>query len=401
MVRTDVLVVGGGVAGACFAHHAAEAGRRVVVVERERQPGGCLASERGPETFWLELGAHTAYNSYGALLEVLEARGLLPRLQPRGKPVLRFLDGDRVLPGANLGALLRRFRKLELLRALPRWFRADPHGVTAGEHYARLVGPTNYERVLGPMLSALPSQRADELPADFLFKKRERRRDVRRSFTLPGGLRTAVVAVLDRPEIDVRAGREATALERAGSGFAASLTDGERIEADVVALAVPPGAAAALLRGVSPDAAAAAGRVREASADSLGCAVSAERVALPYTTFLIPLDDVFHSVVTRDVVPDPTWRGFTFHFRPGLSREARLRRASEVLGVPQSAFEAVHERTHVLPAPRLGHRDLVAEVDRALAGERLAVTGNWLLGLSIEDCAQRSRAEWQRVGAAS
>jgi oxygen-dependent protoporphyrinogen oxidase len=36
-------------------------------------------------------------------------------------------------------------------------------------------------------------------------------------------------------------------------------------------------------------------------------------------------------------------------------------------------------------------------VDRLLAGTRLAVTGNWFAGLSIEDCVQRSRAEWSRV----
>jgi UDP-galactopyranose mutase len=56
----------------------------------------------------------------------------------------------------------------------------------------------------------------------------------------------------------------------------------------------------------------------------------------------------------------------------------------------------------VLPSPVLGHKDVVAGLDAALAAQpRLAVTGNWFAGLSIEDCVQRSRAEWQRVADAA
>jgi UDP-galactopyranose mutase len=42
----------------------------------------------------------------------------------------------------------------------------------------------------------------------------------------------------------------------------------------------------------------------------------------------------------------------------------------------------------------------VEEIDRALAGRKLAVTGNYFAGLAIEDCLLRSNAEWARVGAA-
>jgi UDP-galactopyranose mutase len=163
---------------------------------------------------------------------------------------------------------------------------------------------------------------------------------------------------------------------------------------------VPPGAAAALLREAAPELAGLVARVREAAVDTLGFAVPAPRVAhLPPSTFLVPLQDAFHSVVTRDPVPDPAWRGFAFHFRPGLSPEARRRRAAEVLGIGPGDMVAVAERRTVLPSPVLGHQELVREVDRLLAGSRLALTGNWFAGLAIEDCAQRSRAEWGRIAA--
>ena len=169
----------------------------------------------------------------------------------------------------------------------------------------------------------------------------------------------------------------------------------------MLAIATPPGAAARLLGDAAPELAAQIARVGEVEVTSLGLAVPAPGVEhVPASTFLIPLDDVFYSVVTRDVVPDPVWRGFTFHFKPGLSADDRLRRACEVLGVTAADAGPAVEGTAILPAPALGHRDIVREVDRLLAGGRLAITGNWFGGLSIEDCVQRSRDEWARIAAA-
>jgi UDP-galactopyranose mutase len=400
MIEPDVVVVGGGISGASLAYHAARAGKRVHVVEREERAGGCMASEVSAAGTWYELGAHTCYNSYGAFLEVLEGCGLLEGLQARGKPVLRFLRGDELVGGKNLFLLLRLFGKLELLRSVPGWFGASQEGETVRSYYSRFVGPRNYDRVLGAMLSAVPSQEAHDFPADMLFKRRERRRDVMRSFTLPGGLRTAVEAALARPGIEVSTGRSATALARADGGFALTLSDGERLRAPVVALAVPPGAAAQLLSDVAPEAADVAGRIQEAEVDSLGFVVPLAKVAhVPYSTFLIPLEDAFHSIVTRDVVPDDAWRAFTFHFRPGLSLDERVGRAARVLGLLPADVEAPARRRAVLPSPRLGHAALVTELDRALGGLPLALTGNWFGGLSIEDCVLRSRSEWARVSA--
>ena len=86
-----------------------------------------------------------------------------------------------------------------------------------------------------------------------------------------------------------------------------------------------------------------------------------------------------------------------FHFRPGLGREARLHRMAEVLRLPVEELGQVIEARRTLPAPALGHGDLVAEMDRCLAGGRLALTGNYFAGLAIEDCVQRSVSEWRRV----
>lgn len=401
MERADVLVVGAGISGAAFAAYAARAGRRVVVVEKDPRAGGCLHTRTTESGFWFELGAHTAYNSYREFIGLIEACGLRESLQPRAKPVLRFLDGDSIVPGTNLPVLLRLFDKLELLRAVPRWFGARREGETVRSLYSRLVGPGNYERVLGPMLSAVPSQDAGGFPASMLFKKRERRKDVLRSFTLQGGLQAAVEALLRRPGIELVTGRAIARLSVAGSGWTAALDDGSTLEAGVVAIAAPPSVAAALLRGTQPEIADRCAMIRETAVESLGFAVRAERAtAVPPSTFLIPLKDSFHSVVTRDVVPDPSWRGFTLHFRPEGTSEARRARALQVLRIRAEDLEDAVESRRLLPSPAAGHEAAVREIDARLAGRSLALCGNWFGGLAIEDCVLRSRSEWTRVASA-
>ena len=76
------------------------------------------------------------------------------------------------------------------------------------------------------MFAAVPSQKADELPSDMLFKKRERRKELPRSFTLAGGLQTVVDLLLDDAHITMALSAEATAVEREGEGFRIRFADG-------------------------------------------------------------------------------------------------------------------------------------------------------------------------------
>jgi UDP-galactopyranose mutase len=398
MTKPDVIVVGGGISGLSFAEDAARAGRSVLVLEQGAKVGGCLATHRAASGYWLELGAHTCYNSYAGLAAVIDRCGLRPAVVPRAKTHLRFLDGDALVPGSNLGVLLRLLSWGELARSLPRMFTAQKDGQTVYSYYASIVGRKNYGRVLGPMLSAVPSQSADAFPAGMLFKKRTvRRQDFPRSFTVRSGLSTIAEALAAQPRVTVRLGEAVTLLEPAGAGYRATSASGERWEAPVVAIATPPAAAAALLRGAAPELAVQVARVNEAVVDTLALVVRTGKVRLPESTFLVPRDDLFHSIVTRDPVPDAEWRGFAFHFRPGATAAQRLERALRVLRLARADVEEVAERRTVLPSPVLGHEEVVREVDRLSSGSRLSLTGNWFAGLSIEDCVERSRQEWARI----
>jgi protoporphyrinogen oxidase len=97
-------------------------------------------------------------------------------------------------------------------------------------------------------------------------------------------------------------------------------------------------------------------------------------------------------------VPHPGLRGFTFHFRPQrLDRAAKLDAIARALGSAASDFVGVREKTNRLPAVGLSHLGPIDEIDRLLAGSRLAIAGNFWNGLSIGDCAERAAREGQRL----
>jgi oxygen-dependent protoporphyrinogen oxidase len=400
MENHDVIVIGGGISGLAFAFESAAAGRSTLVLERADRVGGCLATHRTPAGFWFELGAHTCYDSYAALASIIDACGLRGSLIPRGATRLRLFDGDALVPGANLAALLRVIHWGEVLKSLPRAVTAKKDGSTVRGYYSRLVGDRNYEKAVGALLSAVPSQKVDDFPASMIFKSRPtKRRDFPASFTLTNGLRTIPESIAARPGIEVALGQAAVGIEMDGERYAVATGDGKRHVAPLLALATNPSTASSLLRGVAPGLAARIGQVGEAVVETLGFAVRADRVSLPESSFIVPCDDMFHSMVTRDAVPDTAWRGFAFHFRPGFSREEKLRRATALLHLASGDLVDVVEQRSVLPSPALGHADLTAEIDRLCAGRQLCVSGNWFAGLSIEDCVQRSREEWRRVAA--
>ncbi len=391
MSAPDIIVIGGGISGMSFAHYCAKAGRRVLVLDRNAAPGGCLDSFRLESGYWFELGAHTCYNSYQALLAILEERGAIDELRPRTRVPFRLLADGEIRP------LTKELRFLELLSSAPRLLRLSKDGRSVRSYYEPLVGRRNYQRVFGPLFTAVLSHPADDFPADMLFKRRRRRKDVLRSYTLSRGLRSVVEIIARDPRIAFGANLEVRALKRASTGFAVELTDGSAREAKEIALAVPATAAAALLAGVIPEAAAALARIRVSTVDNVGVALRRESTPLEPLAGIVPVDGSFYSAVSRDPVPDPTWRGFALHARPGLAFEEALRRIAQVLKTDREKLEHVAHSQAQLPSPVLGHAEVVRAVDQAIAGSPIYVTGNYFSGLSIEDCVLRSRCEAKRL----
>jgi protoporphyrinogen/coproporphyrinogen III oxidase len=364
------------------------------VLEAENRVGGCIESWRPQADFWLELGAHTAYNSYGALLDALAARGRMAELLPREKAGYFFMeDGRAVSPLKRLGVL-------ELLAHLPFGLFKAKARASVGAYYRALMGAGNYQRLLAPAFAAVLSQEAEAYPAAWLFRKKPRLKSAPRKYSFAGGLQGLMEALTEGAPFETRTGATVTAIAREGEGegFVLSL-GGEQLRCRTLVLATPVDVAARLVQPLLPGLAAQMAQIAMLPIETLAVVVPRTAVTLPVLAGLIGADDAYFSVVSRDPVPHPRWRGFTFHFKPGrLDRAGKLAVVARVLQVASESIVAVQEKINRLPALQVAHLDLALEADRVTHDQPIALVGNYLNGLSIGDCAERAVREAERLG---
>ncbi len=389
----DMLVVGAGISGLGIAQMAAARGVRVRVLEAGSHIGGAIHSHRfdtsdGP--VWVELGAHTCYNSYGNLLQLLEASGQLQTLQPKLKLRFRIQSGERLL------SIPSQLNFLELLGAPYRLWRSDKDGQTAAGYFGRIMGAGNFANVLGPALDAVVCQPAADFPADALFRKKPRRKEIMRSYTGPAGLQSFVDVIASGLEVERNA--LVKGVRPVDGGYEVILESGHTLNASRLVLAVSPDVASGLLHESLPDLAARLDEIEMAEIESQAVLLHREDLDLPELAGIIGREDDFYSVVSRDPVPNPDYRAFTFHFRPGrLDQSDRLERICQVLGVDCSAIVESVSLSNRLPALRLGHAERIQWIDERLRGGSLGLTGNWFQGVSIEDSLVRSASECERL----
>jgi protoporphyrinogen oxidase len=231
-----------------------------------------------------------------------------------------------------------------------------------------------------------------------LFTKRKRRKDVVKSFTFEGGLQRITDALVSRQRFVVMTGSEARKLSFDGKDFLVTCSDGRAFVSSALALATPVVAATGLMRELSPEISSLLSGVEAASVESAGAVVRRNSLGLKPVAGMIPKNDSFFSMVSRDVVPDASFRGFTFHFRPGLlDRDGKVARICEVLHLRTTDIEDFAERENIVPSLTLGHSRLVRQLDRLLGRNRILITGNYFAGLATEDCVSRSLSEFERL----
>lgn len=393
--RFELVVIGAGISGLSLAHLARKRGIKTQVLEASDKIGGCIRSHEfetpeGP--YWAELGAHTCYNSYGNLLQMLEDTDQLGSLQAKEK--LRF----QMQTAEGLKTIPSQLSFLELLGVLPRLLMAKKTGRSARDYFGGILGKRNFQRVLGPALDAVVCQPAADFPADSLFRKKPRRKDVIRSYTGPHGLQSFVKAVTAQSGMEIRTSSSVDKLERTEQGFRVWIHTGKSFETSHVALAVTPDVADRLLQSVYPQMAEQISGIEMVDIESVAVLLRAASLDLPALAGIIGRDDDFYSVVSRDPVPDENYRAFTFHFRPGcLDEAARMQRICSVLGVAKTDIQSSATCLNRLPALRLGHAERIERLDQVLADQPIALTGNWFSGVSIEDSLVRTAQEFSRL----
>lgn len=389
----DHIVIGAGISGLGAAHFALRRGHPTLVLEASGRIGGCINSQTFPELggFWTEAGGHTCFNSYGHLLSILDDLGLTARIQAKTKV------GYRLWQGGERRSILSALHLGEAARSIPRIFSTPKVGRSVADYYGTLLGRRNYQDLLRHAFQAVICQPADDYPAEALFRRKPRRKEVLKAFTFAEGLSTIPTVIAAQTGLETRTGQSITAVARAGEGFRLTC-NGAALTCDHLTLAVPPDAAAALIPAGFETARELVAGIGMAEIETLVLVFRASDLSIKPIAGLIAVEDAFYSAVSRDFLPDPTYRGFAFHFRPrALDEDTQIERACQALGTTPSRIQAKARIHNRLPALKAGHASRIQRLDEALAGTRLGITGNWFLGVSIEDALTRSHAECERL----
>jgi protoporphyrinogen oxidase len=389
-----MIVLGAGISGLVMAHYGQKAGLKVLVLEKEARSGGCFHSagvEDADAPFWLEMGTHTCFNSYGRLLDVLQDIGLMQSLQAREKMPYRLLvDG-------GLHSIPSQLHYLELVTHAWRLFSLKKEGKSVAEYYQGLVGPKNYTEVFQHAFNAVLCQQAGNVPSDMLFRKRPRNKKVKRSFSFPAGLQQIITELESR--LECKKGQQIQSISHDEHGFQVNTADCS-CQSRMLACATPARAASALLADSFPAISDQLGQVNEVDIETVGIVVNKDDLPLEKVAGIIAADGDFYSAVSRDVIDHPDYRGLAFHFKPGLlSDEEKRQKICDLLGIAPSKLHRVFNKTNRLPAPDMGHQQLIARVDELLSDKPLALIGNYFDGIAVEDCLARAESEFLRLSA--
>ncbi len=390
----DVIVVGAGISGMSFAHYTEKAHLNTLVIEKSERIGGSFQTSifnSSRNNYWIEIGAHTCYNSYRDLLKIMEDCGIANQITPRAKVPFRLLvDND-------IKSFTSQINFLQVLTNIPKIFSKKKEGETVESYYGSILGKKNFKKVFSALFSAVPSQNADEFPADALFKKRERRKDILKHFTLKNGLESIISSIAKNDNITIKQGVKISGINKIADGFQIKTENGEFVGRNIAVCTSLP-EVPLLISDYAPRIAEKISIIKHQSIESFGVIVPKEASGLKPFAGLVPIDDDFFSAVSRDTIPDDEYRGFTFHFKPGiLDKAQKMKKACTVLGINDDQIVESMEKINIVPALRLGHYDLIDEIDQLLTDQNLFLSGNYFAGLSIEDCVSRSKAETERL----
>jgi oxygen-dependent protoporphyrinogen oxidase len=391
----EVVIIGGGISGLSMAFYCSQAGMKTTLIEKEPTVGGSFSSPQfssNSDNFWLEMGAHTCYSSYQNLLGIVEDCGIADTIIPRAKVPFTLLKNGKVssiMSGLNI---------FELLRSAPNIFSLKKENQSVRSYYSKIVGENNYRNTVSHFFNAVPSQPTDDFPADMMFKSREKRKDVLKNYTFKNGLQSVARTIAARKGIEVHAGSPAQTVSNSGGKYVVKTADGQEYAGDALVIALPSAPAMRLIHNFNPGIADHLSRLKYADVDSVGVVIRKQNVSLKPVAAIISPNDTFFSMVSRDTVPDDHFRGFAFHFRPGLDDNAKFKRITDLLGVSLSKIEHTVTKKNVVPSLRLGHKEWADRTDKMLGSVRnLYMTGNYYGGMAIEDCVCRSREEFDRM----
>ena len=443
--RTDVVVVGGGIAGMVAARRLAAAGVGVTLLERSNRLGGLVATDHD-DGFIIEGGADSFVAGKGSVLALARDLGLdgqvvSSRPDNRGSHI--WWDGDLLpLPGGLLVIVPSKIRSLlgsPLLswagraRALADLVIPRSDGVedeSLESFVTRRLGRQILERIAEPLIAGIHAAEPGTMSirAGFprlLEMEREHRSLIlaaRSAASRPvpshglshfasfangmGQLVTALAA--DSRGAEIRTGIGVTGIDAAGSrAYRVILDDGSALIAEGVVFATPAPVTARLLAELVPDAATALSGIHQVASSLVTLAYEAEDLPpLAGSGFVVPsvqgrmVSGVsFLSQKWENRVPGPRFvllrafvdrnrgRELTLADEHQLTTVVRdeLKAMVGIDATPAKAWVRVFEEG--LHQYTMGHLDRVATAERAIdAKHGLALAGAAFHGIGLNEC---------------
>lgn len=376
-MKFDVSIIGSGISGLSLAHFCSQKGLRVLLLDKQREPGGALSTQAFADGFWLELGAHTCYNSYGSLISLVKELGMEGELLLRRKLPYPAIRGKSFYP------FLSQLSLLELARTIPSAFFLKREGKTVEEFFSAVVGKNNFKNTVQNAINAVICQDSREFPADLIFKKRKRNKSFPRSFAFKNGLSTIARKILENDKIEFRGGVE--------------IDDIDELQTPLVGIAVDPQSASKLFKKSNVILSDHLALIKIACFTSFGISARTIDCRAPLMAGAIAMDQDFFSIVSRDVIYDDLHRGFSVHMKH--QTDDLPKGVTDLLLKTGASYSELRSRTNIVPSLRRGHKEWCSKLDEILLrqSKRVMLTGNYFGGVSIEDCVRRSEKEVHEV----
>lgn len=385
--KYDIIIIGGGISGLSLAYSLAEMGQKVLILERSNRVGGAI-ERLTHDGFSIDLGAHTGYNSYTNLLEIISQNPVHQELQERTKQKYYFASPtgfQKLTKPLQFGALLWH---------LHRAFSAKKEGKTVKAYYSKILGNKNYTNFARHFFKAVLCQSADNYPAAFFLKRRDsRNKSYPRSFTFKNGMQALTDALQKHANVEILLSQSVTHIEKRDSFEV--VTNESNYHSDSLAFACYATEASQLLSPIAPKLSTLLSKIQYQTVSSLGIIVKKETVAeLKEFAGLLTTTDHFTSIVSRDIAPNKNYRGFTIHAQGQVSAEFLKNKLCDALKIKEDSVLKEQYKNNYLPQLKKGHEYFLEEmIENISQTENIYITGNYFQGLSLEDCVQRSQEE--------
>ncbi len=386
----DIIVIGAGISGLTFANAVALKGKKVLVLEAKPNVGGCLhTAYHSDKTAWVELGAHTFYNKYTKLIDLLEDLGLKDDVVARKKIPLRVFSHRVEKVFSNVS-------KLEFLFSFFHIFTSSKKDKTVEQYFGSIVGKRNYKKVFNRLLNAVAVQRSDKFTAEYFLKSRKtKNKAYPKSFVLKDGMNSLISALADAENITVRTNFKVVQCQKNNGLFEVQGKNNETITAKDICFAATSEVNGHLLKDINRELSKLLLEFPMQEIESRAMFVPQKQSSLAPMTFLIPLKGKCLSMVTRDVLPHHNYRGFTFHFEQEETNKQQ--HIDKMLGDEKQPIETENITQHNLPLLKVGHAQRMDRIKTLAKATGIYLVGNFFNGLSLEDCVERALEEAELI----